>query len=71
MKKKSNHWRTNIVALLAILLFVAAGLAVVFGYATFTEASSLLSMVAMPLIYVGFKLSADSKAVEQNQYPNP
>ncbi len=71
MKRKSNHWRTNIVALLAILLFVAAGLAVVFGYATFTEASSLLSMVAMPLIYVGFKLSADSKAVEQNQYPNP
>ncbi len=71
MKKKSNHWRTNIVALLAILLFVAAGLAVVFGYATFTEASSLLSMVAMPLIYVGFKLTADSKAIDQNQYPNP
>lgn len=70
MKRKSNHWRTNIVALLAILLFVAAGLAVFFGYATFTEASSLLSMVAMPLIWAGFKLSADSKTVEQNQYPN-
>jgi len=68
--KHSNHWRTNIVSILAILLFIVAGLAVFFGFATFTEATSLLSIVAMPLLFVGFKLSADSTAVDQNKY-NP
>jgi uncharacterized membrane protein len=66
--KKSKHWRTNFIAIVAMLLFVAAGLAVVFGFATFADATALLSTVAMPLMYFGFKFTADGKSVDDNQY---
>jgi|GEM_PF-5592223 len=72
MKKlnQSKHWRTSIIAVFAMLLFIAAGVAVFAGFATFTEATSFLSIIAMPLMFFGFRMSADSKSVEQNQY-NP
>ena len=69
MTKRSNHWRTNLVATIAILLFIGAGACVAFGLATFAEASSFLSVVAIPLLVFGLRLSADSKTVE-NKFPN-
>ncbi|MCF8255530.1 MAG: hypothetical protein K9H61_02270 [Bacteroidia bacterium] len=70
MTRKSNHWRTNVIGIIAIALFIAAMVAVFVGYTTLTEAGTFLSLIAMPLLMIGFRLSADSKAIDQNKY-NP
>lgn len=68
MKKTTSHWRTNIVAYIAIFCFVVAAIAVAFHLATFSEAAAFLSTIAMPLMYTGFRLSADRKEVDSNKY---
>ncbi len=68
MIKRSRHWRTNLVGFIAILLFVLTALAVGFGVATFEQGSAFISAVALPLMWFGFKASADSKKVDSDKY---
>lgn len=68
--RRTKHWRTNVIAAISVTLFIAALVAVFLGIATLTEAGTFLSIVAMPLLMLGFRFSADSKVVEENKYPS-
>lgn len=68
MRQNNKHWRTNLVGFIAIILFVLTALAVGTGLATFEQGSAFISAVALPLMWFGFKASADSKKVDSDKY---
>jgi hypothetical protein len=68
MIKRSNHWRTNLIALIGFILLLCAIAAVVFGFATFEQATGFISLTIIPLLLFGLNKSADAKAVDNNTY---
>ena len=64
MKTNKKNYRTNIVAALAIAMFLGAMVLVYFGKATLSEAGSFLGVAAFPLLAASGLLSADAKDVK-------
>ena len=64
MKTNKKNFRTNIVAGLAIIMFLAAMFLVYSGHATLSEAGSFLGVAAFPLLAASGLLSADAQDVK-------
>lgn len=67
--KKNKHWRTTIIAIIALILFICSLVAMFLDKATFSEATGFITITVMPLVMLGLHLSADSKSVENDKYP--